>query len=76
MEIARATVVGSEIEAEMLCALLRTANIRCFHRKTDFGVGAIDAAMSSGFGSTEILVAVSDLERAREVLESGDGTSG
>jgi hypothetical protein len=69
------TVVRDEMEAEMLCALLRENNIRCYQRKTNFGVGATDLALS-GFGPREIIVLASDLERAREIIAGGDGEAG
>ena len=64
------TVVGDEMEAEMLCGLLRSQGIACSHRKTNVA-GAI-AAESGGFaiaGPTEVLVHQSDLEAARELLQ-------
>ena len=67
MEVARATVVSNDAEAEMICGLLRSEGIECNFRKTDFGAGAT-GGMLYGFGPTEVLVNASDLERARELL--------
>ena len=39
MAFARVTVVASGLEAEMVCALLRTEGIECFARHTDEAVG-------------------------------------
>jgi putative signal transducing protein len=61
-------VVGSEPEAEIILALLRTEGIQAIAQKTNFAVGLADAS-SSGAGPREILVHAENLERAREVLE-------
>jgi hypothetical protein len=63
----RLTVVGDGIEAAAICGLLRTDGIACNDRQTDMGVGAWEATGSGG--PREILVAPSDLERARELIE-------
>ncbi len=63
----RLTVVGDGMEAEAICGLLRTEGIACGHRQTDMGAGAWDATGSGG--PREILVAPSDLERARELIK-------
>ena len=63
------TVVGNEMEAEMLCGLLRAHGITCNHRKTDSAAGI--GAESGGFamaGPTEVLVSESDLDAARKLL--------
>jgi Putative prokaryotic signal transducing protein len=65
----RLTVVGDGMEAAAICGLLRTEGIACNHRQTDMGAGAWDATGSGG--PREILVAASDLERARELIEPG-----
>src|SRR5438270_604288 len=46
MALVRLTVVTNELEAEMVCGLLRTNGIACSHRKTDF------AAASEWHGSS------------------------
>jgi hypothetical protein len=61
-------VVGSEPEAEIILALLRTEGIQAIAQKTNFAVGLADAS-SSGAGPRELLVHAENLERAREVLE-------
>jgi hypothetical protein len=66
-ELAVVQVVGSEPEAEIVLALLRSAGIQAIAQKTNFAVGLADAA-SSGAGPREILVHAENLERAREVL--------
>jgi hypothetical protein len=63
----RLTVVGDGMEAAAICGLLRTEGIVCNDRQTDMGVGAWEATGSGG--PREILVAPSDLERARELIE-------
>jgi hypothetical protein len=60
----RLLVVGNSLEAETICGLLRTEGIACDHRHTDVGAGAGDAVGDSG--PREILVALDDLESARQ----------
>jgi hypothetical protein len=66
----RLTVVGDGMEAEAICGLLRTEGIPCSHRQTDMGVGAWEATGTGG--PREILVAPSDLERARELVKPNE----
>ena len=61
------TVVGSEPEAELVCQLLRTEGIECFHRPTDYGAGVGDG-LASGWGPHEVVVRPADVGRARELL--------
>ena len=61
-------VVGSEPEAEIILALLRTEDIPAIAQKTNFAVGLADAS-SSGAGPREIRVHAGNLERARKILE-------
>ena len=61
------TVVGNELEAEMLCGLLRNHGIACRYRKTDVA-GAIGAAAMATAGPTEVLVYQRDLEAAHKLL--------
>jgi hypothetical protein len=63
----RLTVVGDGMEADTICGLLRTEGIACNHRQTDMGVGASESTGTGG--PREILVAPSDLERARELIQ-------
>ncbi|MGH3036849.1 MAG: putative signal transducing protein [Gaiellaceae bacterium] len=64
----RLTVVRDESEAETICGLLRTEGIACDQRQTDMGAGAWEATGSGG--PREVLVAASDLERARQLLDA------
>jgi hypothetical protein len=54
------TTVSTEQEAEMLCGLLRSANIVCDHRTTQSG--------AKFGGALEVLVRPEDLEDARSLL--------
>jgi hypothetical protein len=68
----RLTVVADEVEAELLCGLLRTNGIACSFRRTD--VAAAIGAYSGGFamaGPTEVLVNREDLDAARRLLPRG-----
>ena len=67
MLASRLTVVRDEIEAETICGLLRTEGIACDQRQTDMGAGAWEATGSGG--PREILVAPSNLERARDLIK-------
>ena len=67
-ELAVLQVVGSEPEAEVILALLRSEGVPCIAQKTNFAVGLADAA-ASGAGPREILVHAENLTRAREILE-------
>jgi hypothetical protein len=60
-------VVGSEPEAEIVLALLRSEGIQAIAQKTNFAVGLADAS-ATGAGPREILVHAENLERARKVL--------
>ena len=71
MAAARLTVVRNEPEAEMLCSLLRSEGIKCFHRRTDFAAGAADAGPAIG-GPREVWVDEADVERARELLPANE----
>jgi hypothetical protein len=72
-ELAAVTVVPNETEAEMICALLRTAGVDAFHRQTNAGAGFGDGMPQTG--AQEVLVAAGDLDRAREALEAQPETS-
>lgn len=71
MDEVRLTVVANEMEAEMICGLLRSEGIECYFRKTDLGAGST-GGMLTGFGQTEIIVGASDLEQARGLLGAAD----
>ena len=66
MTAVRLTVVADEVEAAVICGLLRTEGIACDERRTDMGAGAWEATGSGG--PREIVVAPGDLERARELV--------
>jgi hypothetical protein len=65
-DLATLTVVRNETEAEMICALLRTAGVRSFHRQTNAGAGFGDGMPQTG--AHEVVVEAADLERAKEAL--------
>jgi putative signal transducing protein len=65
-ETAALTIVPTETEAEMLCAMLRTAGIQAFQRQTNIGAGFGDGMPQ--IGAHEVVVASDELARAREVL--------
>ena len=69
-ELAVADVVATEQEAELLCGLLRSADIECLSRQTNVGAGASDG-MPTG-GPYEVIVRAEDLDAAREVLGRGN----
>lgn len=66
MALVHLTVVPSEYEAEILCALLRTEQIECEHRSTNLSVGFMDGM--PGGGPREVVVAEQSLARAQEIL--------
>ena len=66
IEVVVVKVVPNEAEAEIECALLREEGIKCGHRITDAGGGAL--GLAGGGGWREICVAPADEERARELL--------
>ena len=63
------TVVPDEMQAEVVCGLLRENGIACSYRKTDpaAAVGTYGGGYAIA-GPTEILVAEDDLEAAGRVL--------
>ena len=63
-------VVRNEAEAELLCSLLRSAEIDCVPRLTNRGAGTGDGLGVAG--EHEILVTKSDAEVAREILRVAD----
>ena len=63
------TVVGDEMEAEIVCGMLRTNAIKCAYRRTNMSAGA--GTYGGGFaiaGPTEVLVDEDDLDAARKLL--------
>jgi hypothetical protein len=65
----RLTIVGNDVEAEVVCGLLRDAGIKCGHRPSDAAGGPWEALATGG--PREVLVAPEDLERAQEILDAG-----
>jgi hypothetical protein len=62
----RLTVVGTQVEADTICSLLRANGIKCGERAAD-----VSAERGGGFGGwREILVAAGDLEAARGVIQA------
>jgi hypothetical protein len=65
MTFARATVVPNSLEAEMICALLRTEGIDCFTRQTDDVFAAYTVAGGPHEG---VVVRDDDLPPARDLV--------
>ena len=63
MTLVRLTVVHDEMQAEMLCGLLRTNGIACSYRKTDMAQGGGIGA--GGGGPLEIVVDEADVDAAQ-----------
>jgi hypothetical protein len=59
------TTVADELEADVVCGLLRSAGLECGFRATTADDSAFEGI---GGGRVEILVHPDDLETAREVL--------
>lgn len=62
------TIVRNELEAELVCQLLRSEGVRCVHRITNAGFGMGGEMPMSGGGPREIVVRPDDLVRASELL--------
>jgi len=64
------TVVGNEVEAEILCGLLQANGLEGWYRRTDAAevLPAYGGAGIGMAGPTEVLVAERDLEAARKLL--------
>jgi hypothetical protein len=60
------TAVSGELEADVLCGLLRSAGIECGHRVTEATDSALEGIASDG--PREVLVHETELEVARAVL--------
>jgi Putative prokaryotic signal transducing protein len=67
MALVRLTVVANEVDAELVCGLLRSNGIACDFRSTDTAAGARDGA-AGPVGPREIVVDEADLDAARELL--------
>jgi Putative prokaryotic signal transducing protein len=63
----RLKIAVDETEAEVVCGLLRSEGIRCFHRPTDL---TAHVAIQGPVGWREVLVNEEDLLRARELVDA------
>jgi Putative prokaryotic signal transducing protein len=70
----RLTVVGNDVEAEVVCGLLRGAGIACNHRPSAASGGPWEA-LGTG-GPREVLVAPEDLEAAQRILDADAAAEG
>lgn len=62
-------VVGDELEAEIVCGMLRTNGIKCSYRRSNMSAGA--GTLGGGFpiaGLTDVLVDEDDLDAAGKLL--------
>lgn len=67
----RLTIVSTEAEAEVLCGLLRGAEIECAYRWIDVAAGTWTGTLASA-GPSEILVDEAELVAARELAGVGE----
>jgi hypothetical protein len=58
------TVVSSELEAEILCGLLRTEGIKCYSRETS----PLGRMYGLQIGGVEVVVNAEDAQRAGELI--------
>jgi len=65
-DLAVIEVVRSELEAILVCAILRDAGVPCMHRVTNHGSGAMDGLTTGG--PRAIVVRPEDLDLARRVI--------
>ena len=65
--------VPTEMEAELICSLLRTEGIRCMYRPTNFAAGSTEGLPAAG--PHEVLVRGEDAGDARRLLEAQRRTS-
>jgi Putative prokaryotic signal transducing protein len=70
MAVIRLTVVPNEIDAEVICGVLRNNAIACFHRTTDAAAAGMGSEGVGMGGPTEVLVNEADLDAARKLLPS------
>jgi hypothetical protein len=59
-------VVRSELEAILVCAILRDAGLPCMHRVTNYGSGAMDGLTTGG--PRAIVIRREHLDLARRVI--------
>ena len=64
----RLMIAANELEAELVCGLLRGDDIRCMHRITDLAFGSGGELAHSGAGPREVLVMPDRLADARRLL--------
>ena len=69
-EPVRVTTVNDEVEAEVVCGLLRSSGIECGFRATDEEDSPFEGISPSG--RQEILVHQAELEKARAVLADAE----
>jgi Putative prokaryotic signal transducing protein len=65
-DLAVLDVVATEQEAELIRGLLRTLEIACTYRQTNYGAGGSDGLPVGG--PWEVIVGAQDLDEAREAL--------
>jgi hypothetical protein len=65
------TTVSDEVEAEVVCGLLRSAGIDCGHRLTEATDSAFEGIAFDG--PREVIVPQAELEAARAVLADAQG---
>jgi hypothetical protein len=71
-DLAVIEVVASELEAVLVCAILRDSGVPCMHRATNLGSGAMDGLTTGG--PRAIVVRPEDLDLSRRVIrEQRDG---
>ena len=62
------TVVSNDLEAEMICGMLRENGIECSYRKTGSAANLGTYAIVGQGGPTEVLVEEAQLEQAQKLL--------
>ena len=72
MAMVALTVVANEMEAEMLCGMLRSNGIECTHRSTgvfadSFG-STVNSAVFGEAATTQVLIDERQLAEARKLL--------
>jgi hypothetical protein len=55
-------------EADLICAVLRTAGVEAFQRQSNVGAGSADGMPQTG--THEVIVSTDDLGRAHSILEA------
>jgi hypothetical protein len=60
--------VPTQLEASLVCDILREEGIACYDRPTNFAVGAADGSWTPG--PREIVVRADQASRAHEVIAS------